>query len=134
MEETLYFNLEQGHEMEIHNAKSILLQIGMEMQDLTTNEFYDNGNLAINIAALLGVDPARIKVVNVIREDSTGRRRRSGSEEGKIVLEIADEPVASTPVRTLPPEVDDSAALSEPPVLEEGQEAPKEDIMEEPAE
>ena len=48
-----------------------------------------------------------LKVVNVIREDSTGRRRRSGSEEGKIVLEIADEPVASTPVRTLPPEVDD---------------------------
>ena len=46
------------------------------MTELTDDEFYDNGNLANNIAALLGISPDKIRVMNVIREDSGSRRRR----------------------------------------------------------
>ena len=46
------------------------------MTELTEDQFYDNGNIAINIAALLGISPTRIKIVNVIRETSSQRRKR----------------------------------------------------------
>mgnify|MGYP006944968275 CR=1 FL=1 len=46
------------------------------MTELTEDEFYDNGNIAKNIAALLGIDPDRIKIVDVIRETSEERRIR----------------------------------------------------------
>ena len=46
------------------------------MTELTEDQFYDNGNIAINIAALLGISPSRIKIVNVIRETNSQRRRR----------------------------------------------------------
>ena len=51
------------------------------MTELTEDDFYDNGNLAQNLAALLNVDPSKIKVMNVISE-SSGRRRRRHIEEG----------------------------------------------------
>ena len=96
--EILVLNLGVGHKVDVQNSKSVLLQIGLSMEDLSTNDFYENGNLAMNIAALLGVNPDKIRVVNVIREDSLGRRRkrrrRSANESVKLLIEIADEPVS----------------------------------------
>ena len=37
------------------------------MTELTEDEFYDNGNIAKNIAALLGISPSKIKMMNVVR-------------------------------------------------------------------
>ena len=35
--------------------------------ELTEDEFYDNGNIAKNIAALLGINPKKIKIMDVVR-------------------------------------------------------------------
>ena len=51
------------------------------MTELTDDEFFDNGNLAGNIAALLGIDPSKIRVMNVIREDAKRRKRRRAELE-----------------------------------------------------
>ena len=40
------------------------------MTELTEDEFYDNGNIAKNIAALLGISPSKIKMMNVVRYSS----------------------------------------------------------------
>ena len=37
------------------------------MTELTEDEFYDNGNIAENIAALLGINPKKIKIMDVVR-------------------------------------------------------------------
>ena len=70
-----HFVLSGGHIFELDVAQTILLELGV-MQELDEEAFYDNGNLAGNIAALLGIDPSRIRIMTVIREDSRRRRRR----------------------------------------------------------
>ena len=37
------------------------------MTELTEDEFYDNGDIAKNIAALLGINPKKIKIMDVVR-------------------------------------------------------------------
>ena len=64
-----------GHIFEVNVVESLILELNV-MTELTEDEFYDNGNLATNIAALLGIDPSQIRVMNVIREGSATRRRR----------------------------------------------------------
>ena len=61
---------------------TVILELEV-MTELTEDEFYDNGNIAKNIAALLGIDPDRIKIVDVIRETNNerlARRMRSGMQ------------------------------------------------------
>ena len=41
-----------------------------------------------NIAALLGIDASRIRIANIVREGSTGRRKRQASESFEMELNI----------------------------------------------
>jgi len=74
-----HFILAGGKVYDMTTVQTLVLELGV-MTELTDDEFYDNGNLANNLAALLGIDPSKIRVMNVIREDS--RRRRKRREEG----------------------------------------------------
>ena len=70
-----HFIVSGGHTYDLNVVSTLVLELGV-MTELTEDEFYDNGNLAANIAALLGIDPSKIRVMNVIREDSESRRKR----------------------------------------------------------
>jgi len=70
-----HFIISGGHTYDINVVSTLVLELGV-MTELTEDEFYDNGNLAANIAALLGIDPSKIRVMNVIREDAASRRKR----------------------------------------------------------
>ena len=43
---------------------TVILELEV-MTELTEDEFYDNGNIAENIAALLGINPKKIKIMDV---------------------------------------------------------------------
>jgi len=55
------------------------------MTELTEDEFYDNGNIAENIAALLGINPKKIKIMDVVRFVIFSSRVQSGRSEGAEV-------------------------------------------------
>ena len=55
------------------------------MTELTEDEFYDNGNIAENIAALLGINPKKIKIMDVVRFVIYSSQDQSGRSEGAEV-------------------------------------------------
>ena len=76
-----------GHIYELDVIQTLVLELSV-MTELTEDQFYDNGNLANNIAALLGIDPSNIRVMNVIREDTPSRRKRREAQ-GMIQFSLA---------------------------------------------
>ena len=70
-----HFVVSGGHTYTLKTIQTLVLELEV-MTELTDDEFYDNGNLANNIAALLGISKDKIRIMNVIREDSSSRRRR----------------------------------------------------------
>merc|ERR1711892_1253199 len=82
-EQLVHMVLSGGHTYTIKTVQTLVLELAV-MTELTEDDFYDNGNLAGNIAALLGIDPSRIRVMNVISESSAKRRKRH-AEEGWII-------------------------------------------------
>merc|ERR1719223_1907442 len=74
-EQAIHMILETGHIYSLQVKSTLILELDV-MTELTNDEFYDNGNIAVNIAALLGISPSRIKIVNVIRETNDERRKR----------------------------------------------------------
>ena len=82
-EQVLHVIVQGGQMLHLKIAQTLVLELDV-MTELTEDEFYDNGNLARNLAALLGIDPSRIRIMNVISE-SAGQRRRRHAEHGFVV-------------------------------------------------
>ena len=106
-QQLVHIILSGGHTYTVKTVQTLVLELAVTTE-LTEDEFYDNGNLANNIAALLGIDPSRIRVMNVISESSARRRRRhvednwvvygklrrrreGGATENRLQLEIEPE-------------------------------------------
>ena len=63
------FNTSGEYKMNIKSLtikSTVILELEV-MTELTEDEFYDNGNIAENIAALLGINPKKIKIMDVVR-------------------------------------------------------------------
>ena len=83
--EIMYFMIGGGdHTFEIRTAQTLVLELGV-VTELTEDDVYDNGDMALNLAAILGVDPSRIRVMDVISESSAKRRKRSLENGWKLV-------------------------------------------------
>ena len=78
------------------------------MKPVTVDEFFEE-NLVQNLAALLGIDTSRIRVMNVISADSS-RRRRSTDDTMVVEFEIGDPPAAT--VEYDEPELYDNSTAS----------------------
>ena len=64
------------------------------MRAVSIDDFFKE-NLVNNLAGLLGIDPSRIRIVNIVSESSSRRRRkRSSSDVHHINIEIGDPPLA----------------------------------------
>ena len=64
------------------------------MQPVTVDEFFEV-NLVENLAALLGIDTSRIRIMNVIGAGGGARKRRETDENMVVEFEIGDPPAAS---------------------------------------
>ncbi len=70
-----------------------VIMVTFSVPAMTVDEFYGE-NLVSNLVMFLDVEPSQIRIVNVIAEDSLGRRRRR-SEGADVVIEIGDPPAES---------------------------------------
>ena len=78
-QQLVHMILSGGHSYTIKTVQTLVLELSVTTE-LTEDDFYDNGNLANNLAALLGIDPSRIRVMDVISESSARRGRRHAEE------------------------------------------------------
>merc|ERR1712156_734650 len=77
-----YFDPNSGHlylivkgpsTIEIKTQPIVVLKLGMTVP---IENFFEE-NVVGNLAGLLGIDPANIRVTNIVREGSVGRKKRS---------------------------------------------------------
>ena len=61
------------------------------MAAVSIDDFFEK-NLVNNLAALLGIDESRIRIVNIVSE--SGKRKRRSSGDVSIEIEIGDPPLA----------------------------------------
>ena len=63
------------------------------MKPVTVDEFFEE-NLVQNLAALLGIDTSRIRIMNVVGAGGGARKRRETNENMVVEFEIGDPPAA----------------------------------------
>lgn len=79
----------------IHIMSSPVITATMGLRFDSAEDFFDssqNGQLIINLAAFLDIDPIRIKIVSVIPENSLSKRNGFG---GVFTFEVGDPPKAT---------------------------------------
>merc|ERR1719315_651351 len=103
-----YFDPNSGHlylivkgpsNIEIKTQPIVVLKLGMTVP---IENFFEE-NVVANLAGLLGIDPSNIRVTNIVREGSTGRKKRSGETITGIEFEIGPPP-SDTLVEFIPEE------------------------------
>ncbi|XP_048254094.1 fibrocystin-L-like [Haliotis rufescens] len=93
-EKMVFFVVTGAAFVEIRTASVII--VSYTLPAMTVDEFFGE-NLVSNLAAFLNVDPRKIRIVDVINEQSVGRRKRSAAGT-KVNVEIGDEPGDSSPL------------------------------------
>ena len=90
----LYITLTGGGPVTVKTAPVVVLKFGATVSE---DDFFDPEKVADNIAALLGIDPSKIKVANIVRENSRRslETRNSTTETVTFDLEISDPPVTT---------------------------------------
>merc|ERR1719320_1050902 len=92
-----YFDPNSGHlylivkgpsTIEIKTQPIVVLKLGMTVP---IENFFEE-NVVGNLAGLLGIDPANIRVTNIVREGSTGRKKRSTETVTGVEFEIGPPP------------------------------------------
>merc|ERR1711970_1621212 len=91
-----YFDPNTGHlylivrgpaTCDIKTQPVVVLKLGITVDE---DEFFNADSIVGNIAGLLGIDPANIRVTNIVREGSV--RRRRSAETLDLQFEIAPAP------------------------------------------
>jgi len=84
----LYLIVKGPSIISIKTQPIVVLKLGMTVP---IENFFEE-NVVGNLAGLLGIDPANIRVTNIVREGSTGRKRDAGETITGIEFEIGPPP------------------------------------------
>lgn len=66
------------------------------MQAVSVDDFFKE-NLLSHLVALLGIEPSRVRIVDIVSASGSRRRRRrrrSSADVSQVVIEIGDPPLA----------------------------------------
>ena len=74
MEQVVYFIMNAGDIVDVKISDTIILELEV-VTEMTVDQFWDSSELPKLLAVMLGISPSKIKLMNVISENS--RRRRS---------------------------------------------------------
>jgi hypothetical protein len=77
--------------VDIKTQPVVILKLGLAVP---IENFFEE-NIIGNIAGLLGIDPSMIRVTEIVREGSVGRKKRSEGESISVEFEIAPPPAAT---------------------------------------
>ena len=89
-DQKVYFTIAGGDYIDLKISPVLFVKFGVPA--ITADEFFNPTTLVQNFADLLGIDPSKIKSVNIVRA-TRSRRQLSGSDNNYISFEIADDPV-----------------------------------------
>ena len=93
-ERLLYFNMNGNAIIILKRAKIVVVVLWLP--DIKLENFYDQDNLIRNLAALLGVQANKVRIVKAVSSGSGGNRRRRQAESGmELQIEVGDEPPPS---------------------------------------
>ena len=84
----LYITMKGSYMYRIVTRPVIMLSLTLQV---TVEEFFDEDNLVRNLALLLGIPNNKIRIVNVVRETQS-RRKRQGTQTQTIDFEIGNQP------------------------------------------
>ncbi|XP_072177767.1 fibrocystin-L-like [Diadema setosum] len=82
----LYFVLAGPGRVDIKTVPVVTVTFGVPA--VSIDDFFEE-NLRANLAALLNIHPSKIRIVDIVREDSR-RRRRAADGQAEVVLEISN--------------------------------------------
>ena len=86
----MYFSMNGVDVIDLEIAPVLFVTFGVPA--ITAEAFFDPATLVQNFALLLGIDPSKIRMVNIVRENSTttisSRRRRATADQITISLTI----------------------------------------------
>jgi len=85
----LYLLVKGPSFISIKTQPIVVLKLGMTVP---IENFFEE-NVVANLAGLLGIDPSNIRVTNIVREGSTGRKKRSGDTITEVQFEIGPPPL-----------------------------------------
>merc|ERR1712045_538101 len=94
----LYIMIKDGI-VDIKTQPIVILKLGMTVP---IENFFEE-NVVANLAGLLGIDPSNIRVTNIVRENSVGRKKRDTAEPAVIEFAIGPPPQDEL-VDFIPPE------------------------------
>jgi len=75
----LYILIKDGI-VDIKTQPIVILKMGLTVP---IENFFEE-NVVANLAGLLGIDPSNIRVTNIVRENSVGRKKRDTSDDGPV--------------------------------------------------
>jgi len=84
----LYVLMKDGI-VDIKTQPIVILKLGMTVP---IENFFEE-NVVANLAGLLGIDPSNIRVTNIVRENSVGRKKRDTTEPATIEFAIGPPPL-----------------------------------------
>lgn len=87
----VYFTIAGGDYIDLKITPMIFVKFGVPA--ITQDAFFDETTVVSNFAALLGIDPWKIRKVEIIRE--TGKKRRATGATSFISLTIFEDPISS---------------------------------------
>lgn len=80
----LYILMKDGI-VDIKTQPIVILKLGMTVP---IENFFEE-NVVANLAGLLGIDPSNIRVTNIVRENSVGRKKRQAGDTEPATIEFA---------------------------------------------
>ncbi|XP_033119893.1 fibrocystin-L-like [Anneissia japonica] len=110
--QTLWVLVRGNQPLDIITTPVIMVAIGVPA--VAVDDFFEE-NLVQNLANLLGIDKSRIRVVDVVREGSSRRRKRSDDSVAEVVLEVGNAPATSIELEgnsTLDANITDSSSFA----------------------
>ena len=84
----LYLLIKEGI-IDIKTQPIVILKLGMTVP---IENFFEE-NVVANLAGLLGIDPSNIRVTNIVREGSVGRKKRDTETITSVEFEIGPPPL-----------------------------------------
>ena len=92
-EKKLYITIKGSSPIEIRTQP--VIQVSLELS-VSPTDFFDPDRLVENLAFLLGIPSTKIRIVNVIRETISRRKRQTGSDTVTVDFEIGNTPTNGT--------------------------------------
>uniref|UniRef100_H2Y4C5 G8 domain-containing protein n=1 Tax=Ciona savignyi TaxID=51511 RepID=H2Y4C5_CIOSA len=102
----LHVTIKGNTPIDMYTAPVVVISFGIP--PVTPNEFFNSAGLVTRLALFLGVDPSKVRIVDIVRVGSVSGRRKRSTQSSTVSVEVGDPP---STVQTTPAPVTIAPAL-----------------------